>query len=62
MSDEAPESIPQKELHEELDYPPSLDEVVKAIKQTSGGNSPDVDGITAEIFKHGGFHLTKIFR
>lgn len=62
MSDEALGSIPQRQLLEELDYPPSSDEVVKAIKQTSSGKSPDVDGISAEIFKHRGIHLRKKFR
>ena len=31
--------------------PPTTDEVLKAIKQTSSGRSPGIDGISAEIFK-----------
>lgn len=58
MSDEALEYIPQRQLPE-LNYPPSLDEVVKAFKQISSGESPSVDGIPAEIFKHGCIQRTK---
>jgi hypothetical protein len=34
---------------EELDNPPTLDEVNKAIKQLSNGKSPGSDGIPPEI-------------
>lgn len=37
----------------------SLDEVVKAIKLISSGKSPGVDGIPADIFKHGGISPDK---
>ena len=43
--------IPQRALIEDIDDPPSLDEVRKAIKQMSNGKAPGRDGISAEIFK-----------
>lgn len=46
MSDEALNSIPERQLLEDLDYATFLDEVVKA-KQISSGKSPGVDGIPA---------------
>ena len=45
------ELIPQRAVIEELDDPPSLDEVRKAIKQMSNGKAPGRDGMSAEIFK-----------
>lgn len=50
MSDEALESIPQRQLHEELDYSSSLDEVVKNNKQISNRKFHGVDGNPAEVF------------
>ena len=46
--------IPQKSVITSLDLPPTIDEVSKAIKQTSSGKSPGMDGIPAEIFKSAG--------
>ena len=46
--------IPQKPVITNLDLPPKIDEVSKAIKQTSSGKSPGMDGIPAEIFKSAG--------
>ena len=52
--------IPQKLVITSLDLPPTIDEVLKAIRQISSGKSP---GIPAQIFKSAGpvaleaFHL-----
>ena len=35
----------------DLDLPPSMDELTKAIKQTNSGGASDKDGIPAEIYK-----------
>lgn len=59
MSDDELETILQRQLHEERASPHSLDEVVKAIKQTSSEKSYNIDVIPAEMFNHGGIHLTK---
>ena len=65
MSEEALNAIPQRQVLKELDLPPSLDEVTRAIRYTSSGKSPGADGIPAEIYKHGGAYmrmkLTQLF-
>ena len=48
------DQIPQKPVITSLDLPPTIDEVSKAIKQTSLGKSPGMDWIPAEIFKSAG--------
>ena len=48
------DQIPQKPVITSLDLPPTIDEVSKAIRQTSLGKSPGVDGIPVEIFKSPG--------
>ena len=45
------EQIPQKPTHEDLDLPPTEDEVRAAIKQMNCGKAPGKDGLPAEIFK-----------
>ncbi len=57
MSQDAIDDIPQRPIIEDLDLPPTLDEVGKAVKQASSGKAPGADGIPAEIFKHGGSHM-----
>ena len=37
-----------------LDDPPDQKEVDKAIAQMNNGKSPGMDGIPAEVLKHGG--------
>ena len=59
MSEEALDAIPQRQVLGELELPPSLHEVTKAIKQTSSGKSPGADGIPAEIYKHGGDYMRR---
>ena len=48
------DQIPQKPMITSLDLPPTIDEVSKAIKQTSSVKFPGMDGIPAEIFKSAG--------
>ena len=45
------EQIPQKPTHEDLDLPPTEDEVRAAIKQMNCGKAQGKDGLPAEIFK-----------
>ncbi|KAL8615669.1 hypothetical protein ACOMHN_034819 [Nucella lapillus] len=51
VSNEALDKIPQRPTLDSLDPPPSLEDVHKAIQQTSSGKAPGKDGIPAEIFK-----------
>ncbi|PFX25261.1 Transposon TX1 uncharacterized 149 kDa protein [Stylophora pistillata] len=54
VSNEALDQIPQRPTVDSLDFPPSMEEVQKAIKQTSSGKAPGKDGIPAEIYKVAG--------
>ncbi|PFX12093.1 RNA-directed DNA polymerase from mobile element jockey [Stylophora pistillata] len=54
VSNEALDQIPQRPTIDSLDFPPSMEEVQKAIKQISSGKAPDKDGIPAEIYKAAG--------
>jgi len=51
VSNDALEQIPQRPTIDSLDLPPTLDEVKKAIHQTSSGKAPGMDGIPAEVYK-----------
>ena len=46
--------IPQQPTVDSLDLPPTLEEMVKAINQTSSGKAPGMDGLPAELFKAAG--------
>ena len=48
------DQIPQKPVITSLDLPPTINEVSKAIRQTSSGKYPGMDGIPAEILKSAG--------
>ena len=48
------DQIPQKPVITSLDLLPTIDEVSKAIRQTSSGKSPGMDGIPAKMFKSAG--------
>ena len=48
------DQIPQKPIISSLDLSPTIDEVSKAIRQTSSGKSPGMDGIPSQIFKSAG--------
>lgn len=45
-----PGSEASKSIVHSLDLPPTKDEVMKAVKQTSSGKAPGMDEIPAEIF------------
>ncbi len=45
------DQIPQNRTIEQLDVPPSIEEVQKAIKQMSAGKAPGKDGIPTEVYK-----------
>lgn len=51
--------IPQREVADYLACPPSQHEVSRAIKCMASGKAPGADGLPAEVFKHGGPHLTR---
>ena len=48
------DQIPQKPMVSSLDLDPTMDEVLKAIRQTSSGKASGMDGIPAELFKSAG--------
>ncbi|KAL6488465.1 hypothetical protein MHYP_G00022060 [Metynnis hypsauchen] len=55
------ELIPQRPVIDSLDLPPTLEEVEKAIQQSSSGKAPGMDGIPAEIYKAAGEGTLKTF-
>ena len=46
--------IPQVDVKLELDDPPICEEIKKATFQLKVGKSPDINGIQAEVYPHGG--------
>ncbi|KAL8609476.1 hypothetical protein ACOMHN_037998 [Nucella lapillus] len=54
VSSEALDQIPQRPAMDSLDAPPTMEEVTKAINQTSSGKATGMDGIPAEFFKAAG--------
>ena len=54
VSNAALDMIPQRPIQEELNQLPTIDEVKKAIKQTSSGKAVGMDGIPAELYKAAG--------
>ena len=58
INEEAIKRLPQVATNEALDLPPTLEEVIKAIKQLSSGKAPGTDAIPAEIYKEGGQALS----
>ena len=46
--------IPQVDVKLELDDPPTREEIRKATMQLKVGKSPGIDGIPAEVYRHGG--------
>ena len=53
INDAAIASLSQTAINDELDDPPTEDEVKKAIKQLSCGKAPGPDAIHAEVYKSG---------
>ena len=66
INDEAIACLPQMEINQDLDAPPSNEEVSKAIKQMTSGKAPGPDAIPAEVYKFGGevmhHQLTSLFQ
>ena len=54
VQDSAILHIPQLPIREELDEPPSMEELTKAIEQLKSHKAAGVDGIPPEIWKDGG--------
>ncbi|XP_038069811.1 uncharacterized protein LOC119739049 [Patiria miniata] len=52
-------ALPQIPIQEELSDAPRSNGIDKAVWQMSCGKAPGAEGITAEIFKQGGHHLTQ---
>ena len=57
INDDAIKRLPQVPINKDLDLPPSLEEVTKAVKLLSSGKAPGADSIPAEIYKEGGITL-----
>ncbi|CAH1233287.1 Hypp666 [Branchiostoma lanceolatum] len=55
------EQIPQRTVREDLDLPPSEEEVRTAIKQMNSGKAPGREGIPAELYKSLGTEAFKAF-
>ena len=53
--------IPQQPIQDLLAEPPTMDEIKKAIHQTSSGRASGKDGIPAEIYKAAGPNALKAF-
>lgn len=58
ISEEAMNALPQHPL-KEFALALILYETITAIKQISQGKTSGVDGIPAEIYKQGGYHITR---
>ena len=46
--------IPQVDVELELDDPPTREEIRKVTMQLKVDKSPGIDGISAEVYQHGG--------
>ncbi|BHF74133.1 hypothetical protein SprV_0401721700 [Sparganum proliferum] len=66
ISDAAIARLPQVETNVDLDLPPSLKEIIRAVQPLSSGKAPGSDAIPVEVYKHGGpqlmDHLTALFQ
>ncbi len=54
--------IPQKPIVYCFDLPPTMDEVLKVIKQTTSGKAPGIDRLLAEVYKEAGPVALEAFR
>ena len=50
-------SVDQYPIQEDMENPPTLEEILAAIKSIKSGKTPGLDGIPAEIHKYGGTAL-----
>ena len=55
------EQVPQQPALDDLNLPPSMDELSKVIKQTNCGGTSGKDGIPAEIYKAEGPRAMGVF-
>ena len=55
------EQVPQQPTLNDLDLPPSMDELSKALKQTNSGRASGKDCIPAEIYKAAGPRAMEVF-
>ena len=55
--EEALASLDQYPVQEDMANPPTLQEILAAIKSMKSGKTPGLDGIPAEIYKYGGTAL-----
>ena len=55
------EQVPQQPTLKDLDLPPSMDELSKAIKKTNSGRASGKDGTPAEIYKAAGPRAMEVF-
>ena len=55
------EQVPQQPTLNDLDLPPSMNELSKALKQTNSGRASGKDGIPAEIYKAAGPRAMEVF-
>ena len=66
INDKAIARLPQLAINQELDAPPSNEEVSKAIKQMTSGKAPGPDATPAEVYKMGSetirSQLTSLFQ
>ncbi|BHF80036.1 hypothetical protein SprV_0702316500 [Sparganum proliferum] len=66
ISDAAIARLPQVETNADFDFPPSLQETIRAVKQLSGAKASGSDAIPTEIYRHDGpkfmDHLTALFQ
>ena len=61
--EEALASVDQYPVQEDMANPPTLEEILAAIKSMKSGKTPGLDGIPAEIYKYGGTaQLLKFYR
>ena len=56
------DNIPQQEVKMNLDNPPTHEEITSAISKLKRHKAPGIDGIPAEVYKHGGDLLTEKLR
>ena len=57
VREEALASLDQYPVQEDMANPPTLEEILPAIKSMKSGKTPGLDGIPAEIYKYGGTAL-----